>query len=155
VTTPPPRTRSQRLRDTRALLAGGTDCWIATASGGVPHLVPLSFGWDGNVITMATPGRYRTALNLEVNPEVKLAFGTLEDVVIVDGTALIKGLGEIPGTVLDAFADQAGWDPRHSDGNVFIEVAPRRVLAWRQEDEFAGRVLMRAGEWLDEEEVRP
>ena len=154
MTTPPARTRAERLRDTRAMLAGETDCWVASASAGVPHLVALSFGWDGGVVTLATPGRYRTALNLRTNPEVKLAFGTLWDVVIVDGTAVVTDLDEIPSQVLDRFAEQAGWDPRASGGNAFIEVTPRRVLAWRHENELAGRVLMRDGEWLDDKEDR-
>ena len=98
--------------------------------------------------------RYRTARNLSVDPAIKLAFGTRLDVVIVDGTAVLKDLSEIPGPVLDVFAEQAGWDPRDSDGNVFIEVAPGRVLAWRQENELAGRVLMRDGKWLDDEKDR-
>ena len=153
ITNPPARTRAERLRDTRALLEGGSDCWVASASGGVPHLVALSFGWDGAVVTLATPSRYRTALNLAANPEVKLAFGTLWDVVIVDGTADVRELSEISGSVLDEFAEQAGWDPRGSEGNAIIEVKPRRVLAWRQENELTGRVLMRGGEWLDEEEA--
>jgi len=152
VTVVPARARAERIRDTRALLDAETDCWVATASGGVPHLVALSFSWHDGVITMATPGRYRTVLNLEGQPEAKLAFGTLWDVVIVEGSAVVRGLGDVGEPALDRFAEQAGWDPRSSGGNVIIEVTPRRVLAWRQENELAGRVLMRRGEWLEPEE---
>jgi hypothetical protein len=148
---PPPRTLSERHRDTLHLLASEADCWVATASGGIPHLVALSFGWRDGVITMATPAGYRTAQNLVSNPGVKLAIGTLHDVVIVEGVAAVLDVGEADARALDNLAEQGGWDPRHSEGQAIIEVTPRRVLAWRRENELRGRVLMRDGRWLDEE----
>ena len=45
---------------------------------------------------------------------------------------------------------EAAWDPRHEpEPYVFILLRPRRVQGWREANELAGRVLMRAGEWLD------
>ncbi len=137
------------------MLGGEVDCWVATASGGVPHLVALSFGWQDGVVLLATPRRYRTVQNLMANPEVRLAFGSLRDVVIVEGSAAVRDLDEFPGPAIDRFAARAGWDPRRSEGNAIIEVAPRRVLAWREENELEGRILMRDGVWLDDEEERP
>jgi len=136
------------------MLATEVDCWVATATGGVPHLVAMSFGWDAGVISFATPRRYRTVINLEVSPEVKMSFGTLHDVVVVAGTAEVKDLSEVPDGELDRFAERAGWDPRQSEGNAFVRVTPRRILAWRHESELAGRVMMRDGRWADDEEVR-
>ena len=46
---PEPRSPAQRRRDTEHRLAHDVDVWVATASpDGVPHLVPLSFDWDGD-----------------------------------------------------------------------------------------------------------
>ena len=118
----------------------------------MPHLVALSFGWQDGVITLATPRRYRTVANLVASPEAKLSFGTLHDVVIIDGIASVHDLADVPDVELDDFAREALWDPRTSDGNAFIRVTPRRILAWRHESELAGRVLMRDGRWLDDEE---
>jgi len=154
MTGPPARTAAQRLADTRAMLAAETDCWVATASqDGEPYLVPLSFAWQDGAVTMATPARYRTARNLRSRPQVRLAFGSLYDVVIADGIARVTDLAEVPDGVLEGFAEQAGWDPRASEGNAFLTVRLRRVLAWRQENELEGRVLMRDGRWIDEEEA--
>ena len=148
----PARTTSERLADTRAILEQEIDCWVATSSpDGMPHLVPLSYGWQDGVITMATPLAYRTARNLAARPRVQLAFGGLRDVVLVHGTAVVRDLTEISVEVVDEFARQAGFDPRASGGYGFIEVRPERVLAWRQENELDGRVLMRDGAWVDEE----
>jgi general stress protein 26 len=152
VTQPPARDRARRLRDTLAILEQGVDCWVATASAEHgPHLVPLSFAWQDGRITLATPARYRTVENLRADPEVRLAFGSLRDVVMIHGTAEVRDLSGVPDEVVDGYVAQAGWDPRDSDGNAFVEITPRRVLAWRQENELEGRVLMRDGDWLDGE----
>ena len=50
-----PRPRDRRRHDAERRLAGDLDLWVATASAtGTPHLVPLSFDWDGEAILMAT-----------------------------------------------------------------------------------------------------
>jgi hypothetical protein len=50
--TPPARTPGQRKQDTLNRLDHDTDAWVATAgpADGTPHLVPLSFLWDGVTI---------------------------------------------------------------------------------------------------------
>ena len=51
-----PRSRAQRRRDTEHRLSHDKDVWVASASAdGAPHLVPLSFDWDGEALLMATP----------------------------------------------------------------------------------------------------
>ena len=48
-----------------------------------------------------------------------------------------------------AYAGQADWDPRLEPATyVFLLVRPRRVQAWREVNELAGRVLMQDGAWL-------
>lgn len=152
MTEPAARSTAERLADTRAMLEREVDCWVASSSGeGVPHLVPLSFGWQDGVVTMSTPLGYRTSRNLAARPEVRLSFGGLRDVVLMHGEATVRDLAETPDEVVDEFSRMAGFDPRKHDGYAFIEVRPRRVLAWRQENELEGRVLMRDGVWVDEE----
>ncbi|MFF8642612.1 hypothetical protein [Streptomyces sp. NPDC015345] len=50
------RSRAERRRDTGHRLAHDVDAWVTGASAdGVPHLVPLSFDWDGEAMWPATP----------------------------------------------------------------------------------------------------
>jgi hypothetical protein len=56
---PLPRSASSRHRDP---LTHDKDVWVASASAdGAPYLVPLSFGWDGEALLMATPTTARPA----------------------------------------------------------------------------------------------
>jgi hypothetical protein len=51
--------------------------------------------------------------------------------------------------VEDAFARGAGFDPRTLDEEyVYLRIRPERIQAWRDENELAGRDLMRGGVWL-------
>src|SRR5689334_1570132 len=84
---PAPRTRAERIADTQPMLTREVDCWVASASAtGDAYLVPLSFAWDGRRIILATSPTTRTARNLTRAGRARLAFGTLRDVVLVDGT---------------------------------------------------------------------
>ena len=55
--TPPARTPRQRKHDALNRLDRDIDTWVATAgpANGAPHLVPLSFLWDGITMLIATP----------------------------------------------------------------------------------------------------
>ncbi len=61
--TPPARTARQRKHDALNRLDHDTDAWVATAgpANGAPHLVPLSFLWDGITMLIATPPPARPA----------------------------------------------------------------------------------------------
>lgn len=50
------RTRDQRRKDTLHRLENDVDAWVATASGDVPCLVPLSFHWDGEAYAWRDQG---------------------------------------------------------------------------------------------------
>ena len=52
------------------------------------------------------------------------------------------------GALGDAYAAQADWDPRGSQGYLFLVLRPVRIQAWREVDEIPGRTLMRDGAWL-------
>ena len=61
----PPRPRSQRRRDTERRLSHDVDLWVASAStDGMPHLIPLSFDWDGTAILLSTLRDSPTGRNL-------------------------------------------------------------------------------------------
>ena len=72
----PPRPRSQRRRDTERRLNHDVDLWVASASaGGIPHLVPLSFDWDGTAILLSTPRDSPTGRNLAASRSARLGLG--------------------------------------------------------------------------------
>jgi len=149
--TTPPRTREQRRQDTLRRLEQDVDAWVATAGeGGVPSLAPFSFLWDGVTLLFAMPANGPTARNLLASGQIRLGLGHTRDVVLIEGTAQAIPAAEIPAETGDAFAAKTGFDPRALTGPYFyFRVMPRKIQAWREVDELAGRDLMRDGAWID------
>ncbi|KUL53002.1 pyridoxamine 5'-phosphate oxidase family protein [Streptomyces sp. NRRL S-1521] len=148
MTAAPPRGLDERLRDTRSRLENDVDLWVATAGspGGV-HLIPLSYLWDGTAFIIATPRASVTGRNLLADGRVRLSFGPTRDVVVVEGVA--EPVAADLGGTGDAFAARTGFDPRGLDEPYqYFRIVPRRIQAWREANELAGRDLMRDGHWL-------
>ena len=148
-----PRSGQQRKADTIAKLqAPDADCWVATSSPtGAGHLIPLSYAWDGNCIVLAAPADSVTVRNVRSSGRARVGFGPTRDVVIVDGEVdrVLAASDRDAEHAGRKYADQADWDPRQEDDPyVFILLRPRRVQAWRERNELAGKFLMRDGEWL-------
>ncbi len=147
--TAPPRDAATRRRDTLARLGSDVDVWVATARGDIPHLIPLSFLWDGARLLLATPDASVTARNLRATGRARLTLGTTRDVIVIEGTAKSLPLAAVPAATAGAFAARTGFDPRGSAARMaFIWIRPLRIQAWREENELAGRELMREGAWL-------
>jgi hypothetical protein len=146
--TPPARSREERKRHALTRLERDVDAWVATAAseGGVPHLVPLSFLWDGECLLIATPSASPTGSNLEATGTARLGIGATRDVVLIEGT--VVALAAVPDELGDAFALKTGFDPRRLDGYAYFRIRPQCVQAWREENELKGRDLMRGGEWI-------
>ncbi|MFD0688089.1 pyridoxamine 5'-phosphate oxidase family protein [Actinomadura fibrosa] len=146
---PRPRSRAERRRDTEHRLAHDVDVWVASASAdGLPHLVPLSFDWDGEALLMATPAGSPTGRNLAAARTVRLGLGPTRDVSMIDGEVEVIELGALPPERADRFAARTGFDPRASSLPYrWFRVTPRRVQAWREVNELDGRELMRDGRW--------
>ncbi|MFE3263203.1 pyridoxamine 5'-phosphate oxidase family protein [Streptomyces sp. NPDC059215] len=149
--TEPARTVKQRTQDTLRRLEQDVDVWVSTAApdGAAPHLIPLSYLWDGTTVLLATPGASPTGRNLRATGTVRLGFGPTRDVVMVEGTVETRESAALPAGAGDAFAARTGFDPRAlTTVYLYFRVTPRRVRAWREADELVGRDLMRDGEWL-------
>jgi len=131
------------------LRAPAADAWVATASpDGAPHLVPLSLAWVDERAVLAVDGSSATARNLTATGTARLAVGATRDVVMIDAV-LERAVGVDSDEDLGAaYAAQADWDPRGGAGYLYLVLEPRRVQAWREADEIAGRTLMRDGVWL-------
>lgn len=151
-TVPPARPLAQRIADTRRLLETTVDAWVASAdpSSGRPWMVPLSFAWTGSMLVLGTGVESRTFRNAVAQPWLRLGIGTVRDVVLVHGTAVVVSMAEVDQAEADLFAERAGFDPREeSPPYVYLRITPRRIQAWREENELAERELMRDGRWLE------
>ena len=147
---PAPRDPEVRKSDTLALLATpAIDVWVATASpAGVPHLVPVSLAWVADRVVIAVPEASVTAGNLRIVGRARLGVGPTRDVAMID-VAVERAVPVADDDSLgEAYASQADWDPRRSEGYVFFVLRPLRLQAWRESNEIAGRTLMRDGTWL-------
>jgi hypothetical protein len=147
------RTARQRRADVDAKLnAIGADTWVATASdAGVAHLVPLSYGWDGERLLLAAEAGSVTVRNLRSSGRARLGFGPTRDVVLVDCALerVVDASDDAAKDVAGTYAAQADWDPRlEAEPYVYLLLRPRRVQAWREANELQGRLLMRDGAWL-------
>jgi hypothetical protein len=145
-----PRSRAERRRDTEHRLAHDVDVWVASASAdGAPYLVPLSFVWDGEALLLATPADSPTGRNLAATRTVRLALGPTRDVCVIEGEVKVLEIGALPRERGDRFAERTGFDPRTlATPYRWFRITPRRVQAWREENELTGRDLMRDGRWL-------
>jgi hypothetical protein len=145
-----PRSRAQRRQDAEYRLRHDIDVWVASASPeGVPHLVPLSFDWDGEALLLATPSESLTGKNLSTTRAVRLGLGHTRDVCMIDGEVQAVEIDALPQQRADRFIERTGFDPRAlSTPYRWFLISPRRIQAWREEDELRGRELMSEGRWL-------
>jgi len=145
-----PRTSATRKHDTLAMWAmPAIDVWVATASvDGGAHLVPLSLAWVDERMVVAVSAASRTARDLAARGRCRMAVGPTRDVTMVD--AVLERTVPVgdDDALADSYAAQSDWDPRGSDGYVYLVLRPERVQAWREVDEIPGRTLMRDGAWL-------
>ena len=145
-----PRTLPERRAAALVHLRSNRNLWLATASDGRgPHLIPVSFWWDGTRLTTATSESSRTLKNVRTQPKVRVSVGSTGDVLIVDATATIVPVTDIDPGVAEAYAQASGNDPRSVPGFTYLQLAPQRMQVWRGPKEFAGRTVMRHGVWLD------
>ncbi|WP_028049254.1 pyridoxamine 5'-phosphate oxidase family protein [Cellulomonas sp. URHD0024] len=145
-----PRSTETRRQDALYRLGHEVDAWVATTDTdtGDPRLTPLSFLWHDDALLFATTTSSPTGRNLAANEVVQAGIGLTRDVVLVLGTVGMVAVDAIDRSLGDGFAAKAGFDPRrHAEAYAYFRVTPRSIQAWREEDELAGRWLMRGGTW--------
>ncbi|WP_426502673.1 pyridoxamine 5'-phosphate oxidase family protein [Dactylosporangium sp. McL0621] len=144
------RSRAERLAGTQERLAQDVDVWVASASTeGEPYLVPLSFDWDGEALLVATQAASPTGRNLIATRKARVGLGLTRDVSMIDGDVEVLAIDALPQEAGDRFAARSGFDPREYGASYrWFRITPRRVQAWREENELRGREIMRDGRWL-------
>jgi hypothetical protein len=141
---PPPRATGQRRDDVLRKLAHERHLWLATTGPDGPHLIPLSYFWDGESLLMTTREASRTVRNLREQPRARAAIGTGTDVVLVDGEVHVERAGDLDPIVFRRL-------PLHPDrvpGTVALRLAADTIQAWRGVHEIPGRVVRERGRWL-------
>jgi hypothetical protein len=144
-----PRSADVRRQDALYRLGHDVDAWVATTDTdtGAPRLTPLSFLWHDEVLLFSTTTTSPTARNLAANPSVQVGIGQTRDVVLVRGT--VEALSTVPEPLGDAFAGKTGFDPRTlAEPYAYFRLHPVSIQVWREEDELAGRWVMRGGAWV-------
>jgi len=141
-----PRSLDQRIKDTRKRLEDDVDAWVATTGPDRPWLIPLSLLWHGDRLLFATSASSATAVNIGLVRRVRVALDGVRDVVIIDGDADLAASTTLSGAELDAYTAKHSSDPR-TWADAVIRVIPVRIQAWREENEIAGRTIMRNGVW--------
>ena len=127
----PARSLPERRQAAMLRLGAPANLWLATASGGQgPHLIPLSYWWDGVRLITATFERSRTVTNVRAQPKVRAAIGDPTDVHMVDATATVVAVTDIDTAAADGYAGISGVDPRSTAGFVYLQPAPERVQVW-------------------------
>ncbi len=144
------RTVEARKADVLGALEGQRDLWLATAdTSGRPHLIPVSAWWDGADLVVATRSISRSAANLAVGSEVRLASGSPADVIMIDARVVETVPASEAAELADGFTIAVGWDPRAAgEGWAFYRLRPNRIQAYRGYDELEGRFVMRNSRWL-------
>jgi hypothetical protein len=142
-----PRAVEQRIVDSQKRLEHDVDAWVATTSPDRPWLIPLSLLWHHDRLLFATSASSPTAVNIGLVPRVRVALGGVRDVVIIDGDADLAPSATMSSAEVEAYATKHHSDPRTWADSV-IRVAPQRIQAWREENEIAGRTIMRNGVWV-------
>jgi hypothetical protein len=147
----PARSAQQRKADVLEKLRQEVDCWVASAdASGEAYLIPLSFVWHDDRVTLATIRKSRTARNLERAGWARLGLGPTRDVVILEGPVTVISRDAIDPDLAEAFAVATGFDLRRLPANpayVYLQVTPRQIQAWREANELAGRDVMVDGVW--------
>src|SRR5260370_14620026 len=140
------RDAATRKKDVLAAIDEQGHYWLVTAEvGGGPHVIGVSGWWDASQIVVTTLGSSRTARNLAVNPQVKLAHGDPSDAIVIEAQVIESIAVEDSHDLSTGFKAAMGWDPWEMGGWMFVRLRPTRIQAFRGYDEIEGRdVRLRA-----------
>jgi hypothetical protein len=98
---------------------------------------------------MATLIESPTGRNLAATRTVRLGLGHTRDVTMIDGEVEVLEIDALPQERGDRFVARTGFDPRKLGTPYrWFRISPRRIQAWREENELPDRELMRDGRWL-------
>lgn len=144
------RSHNDRIVDALRRLETDRNVWISTSSpDGTPHLVPLSLGWDGLRILVATPSATPTARNVAATGKARAALDDADDVVLIAADAQEIPFAEAAEETVEVLVNRIGWSPADESGVwSLLALTPHMVHAWRGVSEIDRRTIMKSGAWL-------
>ena len=145
----PTRSKAERRAHVLSRLESEDKLWIATATAdGSAHLVPFSFVWDGERISMATAQDNPAARNVARTGKARLALGNIHDIVLIDGAITVIALQALDDSLTERLRRVSAIDARQAPGYVYLQLTPIRIQAWWSAAELAQPTIMREGRWL-------
>ena len=145
----PTRSKAERRAHVLRRLESEDKLWIATAAAdGSAHLVPFSFVWDGERVSMATAQDNPAARNAARTGKARLALGNIHDIVLIDGAITVIALQALDDALAERLSRVSAIDARQAPGYVYLQLTPVRIQAWWSAAELAQPTIMRAGRWL-------
>jgi hypothetical protein len=144
------RDTATRKKDVLAALEAQGHYWLVTAElGGRPHVIGVSGWWDDGQIVVTTLGSSRTARNIAMNPQVKLAHGDPADAIVIEAQVIESVAVKDSAELANGFEGAMGWDPRQVGGEwMFFRLRPTRIQAFRGYDEIQDRDVMIRSRWV-------
>jgi len=118
-----------------AQLAAARSYWVcSTRTDGRPHAMPVWGLWLADRLLFSTDPTSLKARNFSARPDVVVHLESGDDVVVLEGR-----VGVLSPDLVAAFCDayDAKYHFRPDPGNAMYglyELAPQRVLAWRETD---------------------
>jgi hypothetical protein len=105
--------------------------WIGTVwPNGIPHAVPVSGVWLNGALYFGGDRMARRSRNLAANPQVNVHLQSVDDVVIIQGTATeVTDQAELK-VVADAVEAKFKMPLLFNEDTVLNKVTPQTVLAW-------------------------
>ncbi len=92
--------------------------------------------------------RRDTEQRLTHDVDVRVGLGLTRDASMIEGHVEVLEIDALPRERGDRFAARTGFDPRAlATPYRWFRITPRRIQAWREVEELAGRELMRDGRW--------
>jgi general stress protein 26 len=145
----PARSKTERRAHVLRMLESENKLWIATASAdGSAHLVPFSFVWDGERVSMATRKDSPTAQNAARTGKARLALGNFGDVVLIDGPVVVVTPQDLDDALAERLSRVSAIDGRRAPGFAYLQLTPWRIQAWWSGSELGNPTIMRDGRWL-------
>lgn len=145
----PARSKAERRAHVLRTLESEDKLWIATASAdGSAHLVPFSFVWDGEGVSMATRKDNPAARNAARTGKARLALGNFGDVVLIDDPVAVVSPRDLDDALAERLSRVSAIDARRAPGFVYLRLTPWRIQAWWSGSELGRPTIMRDGRWL-------
>jgi hypothetical protein len=121
----PTRSKAERRAHVLRRLASENKLWIATAAAdGGAHLVPFSFVWDGERLSMATAQDNPAARNAARTGKARLALGNISDIVLIDGAIRVIALHALDDALAERLSLVSAIDARQAPGYIYLRLTP-------------------------------